>query len=199
MHILGLILAGGRSTRMGRDKALLPVAGQPLLGHVVARLSPQVDKIVLNANGDPARFTAFHLPIIADHGESRGPASGILAGLAYAQTHGAKWIGLVPVDAPLLPLDLMAQLGAAIGQNDVAMARGTHIEPLFSLWRVDAAPKIAAAVHGGEDALYRIAQSMAHAYVDFACDEGFLNLNDLEDVHQSQDMVARQGRPRTPM
>ena len=64
--LVGVILAGGGSTRMGQDKVLMPIAGKPMLAHVVERLAPQVDRMVLSANGDPARFSSFGLPVVSD-------------------------------------------------------------------------------------------------------------------------------------
>ena len=82
-NIVGVILAGGLSTRMGGgDKPFLPLAGRPVLAHVIERLRPQADRLVINANGDPARFAAFGLPVIPDTVPGHpGPLGGILAGL----------------------------------------------------------------------------------------------------------------------
>ena len=87
--IIGIVLAGGKSSRMGGgDKALLPLGGRPLLAHVVARLRPQVAEIVLNANDDPGRFAAFGLPLVADRlAGQMGPLAGIHAGLAWAKAN----------------------------------------------------------------------------------------------------------------
>ncbi|MGL5010390.1 MAG: NTP transferase domain-containing protein, partial [Paracoccaceae bacterium] len=80
MRLFGVILAGGQGLRMGgADKALLPLAGQPLLAHVIARLEPQVERLAVSANGDAARLAAFSLPVLPDDDASMGPLSGILA------------------------------------------------------------------------------------------------------------------------
>ena len=83
--MIGIVLAGGRSSRMGGgDKALLQLGGRTLLAHVIERLSQQVDEIVLNANGDPARFASFGLPIAPDAiGGHAGPLAGVHAGIAW--------------------------------------------------------------------------------------------------------------------
>ena len=85
-EIAGIVLAGGRSTRMGGgDKGLLTLAGRPVLAHVLARFGSQVETLALNANGDPSRFDAFGLPVVADTVEGfAGPLAGILAGLEWA-------------------------------------------------------------------------------------------------------------------
>src|SRR6476646_8739863 len=91
---LGVILAGGRAARMGgRDKALLPLDGRPILAWVVERLRPQVAALALNANGDPARFASFGLPVLADATDDHpGPLAGVLAGLDWAAAEGADAI-----------------------------------------------------------------------------------------------------------
>ena len=88
--VAGIVLAGGRATRMGGgDKALRPLGGQPVLAHVIARLAPQVQALALSANGDPARFAAFGLPVLADSLPGfPGPLAGVLAGLDWAAGRG---------------------------------------------------------------------------------------------------------------
>ena len=85
--IVGVLLAGGLSRRMGGgDKCLRPLGGQPILAHIVARVGPQVDLLVLNANGDAARFDAFAMPVVADTVEGfAGPLAGVLAGMLYSE------------------------------------------------------------------------------------------------------------------
>lgn len=109
---LGVILAGGLATRMGGgDKCLKPLAGRRVLDHVIDRLSPQVDRLALNANGDAARFEAFDLPILADPIDGfPGPLAGVLAGLDWASEHGAETIVTVAADTPFFPCDLVPQL-----------------------------------------------------------------------------------------
>lgn len=123
---VGLILAGGRSTRMGgRDKALLPLAGRPLLAHIIERLGPQVDRLALSSNAEPAQFAAFGLPVVADVLTGyQGPVAGIHAGLSrYPDEH----LVAVAVDLPLLPADLVARLHAGLGASGCAYASdGDH-------------------------------------------------------------------------
>ena len=90
MNIAGVILAGGLARRMGGgDKALLRLGGETLLARVIARIKPQVGEMVLNANGDPARFAEFGLPVVADTVEGfAGPLAGILAGMRWAAARG---------------------------------------------------------------------------------------------------------------
>ena len=123
---VGVILAGGLSRRMGAEKALLSLAGRPLLAHVAERLGPQVDALVLNANGDPARFAAFGLPVAADPVPGHaGPLAGILAGLLWARVNrpAARLVATVPVDTPFFPHDLVSRLAAASeGGTRIAVA-----------------------------------------------------------------------------
>ena len=122
---IGLILAGGRARRMGgRDKALLPLAGASLVQRAVARLAPQCDRVIINANPEPARFAPLDLPVISDSVAGyAGPLAGILAGLDWLADHTPDAALLaVPVDGPFFPSDLSAKLGAAAKSRDAAIA-----------------------------------------------------------------------------
>ena len=114
MKVVGLLLAGGQSRRMGGgDKALRLLGGISLLDRVIARLRPQVEALVLNANGDPARFAGFGLPVVADSvPDFAGPLAGVLAGLDWAAAHrpDCEFVVSVATDAPFLPHDLVARL-----------------------------------------------------------------------------------------
>ncbi|ARE82367.1 molybdenum cofactor guanylyltransferase [Roseovarius mucosus] len=115
---LGVILAGGQATRMGGgDKGLLALDDRPILAHVIDRLGPQVGAMALNANGEPARFAAFGLPVLPDPIPGfAGPLVGVLAGLDWAAGQGADIIVTVAADTPFFPTDLVAHLtGVAEG------------------------------------------------------------------------------------
>src|SRR5438067_10482564 len=116
-RILGLVLAGGLARRMGGgDKTRIRVGDQTILQHVLARLKPQCTAVILNANGDPARFADTALPVVADSVPGfAGPLAGILAGLDWAAAHAPAVgdIASVPGDCPFLPGDLVARLSAA--------------------------------------------------------------------------------------
>ena len=116
---LGVILAGGRATRMGGgDKGLLALGDRTVLDHVIDRLAPQVAAMALSANGDPARFARFGLPVLADPlPDFPGPLAGVLAGLDWAAAKGVETIVTVAADTPFFPRDLVARLqGVAEGQ-----------------------------------------------------------------------------------
>jgi molybdopterin-guanine dinucleotide biosynthesis protein A len=140
---LGLVLAGGLARRMGGgDKALIEIGGRTILERVLETIAPQCDGIILNANGDPARFARFGLPIVPDDiPDFAGPLAGILAGLDWAAIHRPEiaWMVSVPGDCPFLPTDLVARLHAArdAANTKLACARsGDWRHPVAGLWPV---------------------------------------------------------------
>jgi molybdopterin-guanine dinucleotide biosynthesis protein A len=140
---VGLVLAGGLARRMGGgDKILLRIGGATILQRVLERLRPQCGQLILNANGDPARFAATALPVVPDSvPDFAGPLAGILAGLDWAAEHApqAEWIASVPGDCPFLPRDLVTRLHAArlATGSPLACARsGEWRHPVVGLWPV---------------------------------------------------------------
>jgi molybdenum cofactor guanylyltransferase len=140
---LGLVLAGGLARRMGGgDKAFLNIGGQTILQRALSRFRPQCTGIVLNANGDPKRFSDYDFPVVADDiPDFAGPLAGILAGLDWAAKHqsGIEWIASVPGDCPFVPRDLVTRLHAArISENQkLACARsGEWRHPVVGVWPV---------------------------------------------------------------
>jgi molybdopterin-guanine dinucleotide biosynthesis protein A len=143
VKVVGLLLAGGQSRRMGGgDKSLCSLDGIPLLDRVIERLRPQVDALVLNANGDPSRFAPFNLPVTADSVPGfAGPLAGVLAGLEWAAKHrpDCPYVVSVATDAPFLPRDLVARLTEGLNEahKDLACAAsGGRSHPVFGLWPV---------------------------------------------------------------
>ncbi len=141
--VVGVLLAGGQSRRMGGgDKALRPLGGRPLLAHAVERAVPQVDRLVLNANGDPARFADFELPVVPDVlAGFAGPLAGVLTGMAWAAEHapGCSWIATFACDAPFFPRDLVARLRDGMVREGADMACAAsqgRSHPVFGLWPV---------------------------------------------------------------
>ena len=189
--IAGVILAGGRSTRMGREKALMELAGEPVVGRVIGRLAPQVARVILNANGDAARFEAFGLPVIADRptkgNDAPGPLAGVLAALTWAKPEGFTHIATTPADAPFLPDDLVARLAEGLAPDEVAMAQSeTGLEPMFALWPVVALPILEKRFAAGERAPRRLIRDLKHRIVTFETDpampDPFFNLNRPDDI-----------------
>ncbi len=127
-HSVGILLAGGKSSRMGSgDKCLLPLGGRPILAHVIERLKPQVAELIINANGDPARFSDFGLPVVADRlGGYAGPLAGVVAGLEWTRTNRpqSRFAITAASDTPFLPLDLVDRLWSASGEGAAETRRG---------------------------------------------------------------------------
>lgn len=203
----GVLLAGGLSRRMGgEDKAFCVLKGESLLARVIARIRPQVRALVLNANGDPARFACFGLPVAADVVEGfAGPLAGVLTGLEWAARNapGCAWVASVATDAPFLPDDLVARLLAAAereGADMACAASGGRSHPVFGLWPVHLAPDLRRAmVEEGVrkvdawTARYRLAVA---EYSDRPFDP-FFNINAPEDLAEAERLLARaQPAPR---
>ena len=139
----GVLLAGGLARRMGGgDKPMRRIGGRTILERVIARLKPQCDGLILNANGDPARFAAFGLPVIADTvADFPGPLAGILAALDWIATNrpDVEFILSAAADCPFLPRDLVARLHRArteaSAQLAVAASDGQS-HPVIGLWSV---------------------------------------------------------------
>jgi len=203
---LGVILAGGRATRMGGgDKGLLRLGSSSILDHVIARLGPQVAGLALNANGDPARFAVFDLPVLGDSIEGfAGPLVGVLAGLDWAAAQGGESIVTVAADTPFFPCDLVARLNLAAegmthplvlaatprGAQETKSMSGSGLvrHPTFGLWPVALRDDLRAALgaglrkvviwtdkHGGREALFEEAG------------DPFFNVNTPEDLEQARD------------
>ena len=143
IETFGLVLAGGLARRMGGgDKALIRIGDETILQRALARLTPQVGGVVLNANGDPARFASFGLPVVADSvPDFAGPLAGILAGLDWvaANQPGIEWIVSVPGDCPFLPSDLVTRLHdarTAEGKPLACAHSGDWRHPVVALWQV---------------------------------------------------------------
>lgn len=147
--IAGLILAGGRSSRMGREKTVMPLAGRPMIAHVAERFSPQVATLAINAL--PGFGLNQTLPVVPDAlADHQGPLAGILAGLRHfsaqgVHTHMASAAG----DGPFLPLDLVARFTAACPDGDtIAIAASdNHMHPVYALWPLSLADDLETWLH----------------------------------------------------
>ena len=206
MSIAGIILAGGQARRMGGgDKALLEIAGRPLLAHVIDRLSPQVGEIAINANGEASRFGAFDLPVIADTVEGFvGPLGGVLAGMRWAAARGHTHIASAAADTPFFPADLVEKLRSAKGTQPISMAatddpeRGLSEHPTFALWPVDLADDLEYALTKGNMRKV-IVWTSRHgcARAVFGGDYPFFNVNTPEDLARAEDIAAAATRLAT--
>lgn len=189
---IGVILAGGLARRMGGgDKPLIELDGRPILAHVIERLRPQCGALVLNANGDSARFSRFGLPVAADSVEGfAGPLAGVLAGMDYAATQapGAEFILSAPGDTPFLPHDLVLRLAAARAdakaQIAVASSAG-RVHHAVALWPVALREELrrALAEEGARKASAFIAR-FAKVTIDWPAEpyDPFFNVNRPDDV-----------------
>jgi molybdopterin-guanine dinucleotide biosynthesis protein A len=138
-----VLLAGGLARRMGGgDKPMRTISGRTILERVIARLQPQCDGLVLNANGDPARFAAFGLPVISDNvADFPGPLAGILAALDWTAAHrpNVAWIMSAAADCPFLPRDLVSRLHQALSEQNAQLAVAAsdgQSHPVIGLWSV---------------------------------------------------------------
>lgn len=192
MLIFGVILAGGRGVRLGGvDKAFVAFRGRPLISHVLDRLSPQVERVLISANGDPMRFASFRCEVVAD-AQPQGPLSGVLAALSHATRQGATHLVSTPVDTPFLPCDLAPRLmlaaeGSAQGLAIAATADGNH--PLSALWPVWLAPELAVFLAAGGAKVTDFTDAHEAARASFSDEHAFLNLNRPEDLVRAEAML----------
>jgi len=199
MKIAGVLLAGGQSQRMGGgDKNLRPLGGKPMLAHVIERAKPQVDALVLNANGDPQRFAGFGLPIIADSISGfAGPLAGVLAGLDCAATNlpDAELVASFATDAPFFPRDLVRRLAVALeeGGFDLACAQSNgQAHPVFALWPVSLRDALREALAGGLRKVDRWTARYKLVEVEFAAEpvDPFFNANRPDDLAEAERLVT---------
>ncbi len=199
-RIAAVLLAGGQARRMGGgDKSLRPLAGKPILAHIIDGIRPQVGPLLLNANGDPDRFAAFGLPVAADVVEGfAGPLAGILTGLEWvaANTPDCSHVVSLPTDAPFAPADLVARLAVAIEEEgaDIGCARsGGRTHPVVGLWPVALAGALREALVDRDirkidrwTAEYRV------AYADWPAEpvDPFFNVNRPEDLAAAEELLA---------
>ncbi|WP_029147291.1 molybdenum cofactor guanylyltransferase MobA [Methylophilus sp. 5] len=185
MQITAVILAGGRGMRMGgADKGLVSYQGRPMVAHVLARIQPQVDHVIINANRNLDQYQDFGLPVVADANDQfDGPLAGMQAGLHHATT---DWVLSVPCDSPLLPLDLVSRLRRAIEQASaihhtptmLAIARsasGTH--PVFCLMPRQLRADLDAFLQQGQRKVSAWQAEHPHVFVSFEDEQAFTNIN----------------------
>jgi len=190
--ITGLILAGGRGSRMGCvDKGLQIFRGKPMVAHVIERLAPQVQGLMLNANQNLEVYQAFGLPVWPDSVQGfAGPLAGLQAGLSHCIT---PYLVTAPCDSPFLPPDLVRRLGAALSEAnaDVAVAvtgsgAGRQPHPVFCLLKSALLPHLEAYLAEGGRKVEGWYQSLRVAEVTFADEAAFRNINTLEELQHYQ-------------
>ena len=196
---LGVILAGGQATRMGGgDKGLLQLGVQSVLGHVIERLTPQVDRVALNANGDAARFAGLKLPVLPDSIDGfAGPLAGVLAGLDWAAEQGADTIVTAAADTPFFPGDLVPRLASGVAASTsgwvipslASNSCGTARHPTFGLWPVALRDDLRAALQGGLRKVVMWTQTHEGREALFPHEDAFFNINTPQDLARAQEML----------
>lgn len=193
--IIAVILAGGKATRMGGEaKGLLSLAGKTLIEHIIARIAPQVEGIVLNVNHNPRDYEFLGLPLIEDRLPGYpGPLAGILAGMEWAKTHhpDCKRILSLPCDTPFLPSDLVERLANAGPYLTRASSLGQK-HPVVGLWPVELAEALQEALT--QKGIHKIAlftEGYRLDRVDFAAAkiDPFFNINSPSDLEQALEYV----------
>lgn len=201
MKPLGVILAGGQARRMGGgDKGLLELDGHTILEHVIARLTPQVGGVALNANGDATRFERFGLPVLRDSIEGfPGPLAGVLAGLDWAHEQGAEAIVTAAADTPFFPTDLVEKLTEASGDQPLALAASKGADskvwrqPTFGLWPVALREDLRQALQDGlrKVVLWTDQHSAGQAVFDIETVDPFFNVNTPEDLADARKLAGQ--------
>lgn len=195
MRVLGAVIAGGRSRRMGgQEKSFLPLGGVPLLERVISRIAPQVEDVIINANGDASRFARFGRSVVPDVLTTGTPLAGLHAALRHGQRLGFDAVLTVPSDAPFLPLNLVARLAAAGSQTGAAVAASAgQVHHLTGLW--------SSAIAGTLDDLLRaerlrrvmdLAEVFEVAVAEWETDpfDPFLNINAPDDLAFAEQQLA---------
>jgi molybdenum cofactor guanylyltransferase/molybdopterin-guanine dinucleotide biosynthesis protein MobB len=182
-HITGIILAGGRASRMGgKDKGLMTYHGKPLITHVIARFAAQVPQLAINANRHVPDYQAFGFPVFTDRDNRfAGPLAGVAAALAYAKS---EWILTVPTDAPQLPPDLVARLCQNVTSTriHVASCNGAW-QPVFALWPRACLPALEAFLASDKRAAHEFLREQQAIGVDFSDQpRAFANINTPEQI-----------------
>jgi molybdopterin-guanine dinucleotide biosynthesis protein A len=208
LETTGALLAGGRSSRMGRDKGPLVIGGKPMIEHVIARLRPQVRRILISGN-DEERYSGYCLPVVPDVigegeiGEERaGPLAGLHAALLWAlsETPDARFLLTVPVDTPFLPRDLTQRLAEglhAAGATSAIAASGGRTHPVVGLWSIKLLAAVAAVIQDGVRAMHRFAEQQGSTVVDFpsvaargVSVDPFFNVNTPDDLQRAETLFA---------
>jgi molybdopterin-guanine dinucleotide biosynthesis protein A len=180
IEVTGVVLAGGQGSRMGGiDKGLQVFRGRPFVGHVIERIAPQVDELLINANRNPEAYARFGYPVVADEIEGfAGPLAGFERGLAHAK---GELVVTVPCDSPFLPSDLVKRMREALAARnaDLAVAKtGDQAHPVFSLMRRSVHASLREFLSKGQRKIDRWYAALAVVEVAFDDEpEAFVNIN----------------------
>nr|WP_139148672.1 molybdenum cofactor guanylyltransferase MobA [Kushneria phosphatilytica] len=181
-NLTAVILAGGQGRRMGgQDKGLVPLAGLPMISHVITRLAPQVRHLIINANRSHERYRALGWPVIPDQEEGyAGPLMGMLTAMRHVRT---PWVLIAPCDTPLLPHDLVSRLQSAASEDrDIVQACDSErVHPVVALMRTSLADDLATTLAAGERRIDRWYARHRLASVCFESHMAFANVNHESD------------------
>ncbi len=199
-NVAGVLLAGGRAKRMGGgDKGLRALGGRPIMDYIVERARPQVAALLINANGDPERFSGYGLPVIQDVIEDfAGPLAGVLTGMEWAAANEPQcpWVATFACDAPFAPTDLVTRFLAAVEDEGADMACAAsqgRAHPVFGLWPVALSAELRQAMI--EEDMRKIDRWTARyklIEVDFAADpfDPFFNINAPENLAEAERLLS---------
>jgi molybdopterin-guanine dinucleotide biosynthesis protein A len=189
-RITGLVLAGGRGSRMGHvDKGLQQFRGAPMVLHVIMRLSPQVGAMMINANQNLGPYEGFGLPVWPDQLTGfEGPLAGVQTGLAQCDT---EYMVTAPCDSPFLPANLVERLGAALLENDAELAVAVTSEgetkqphPVFCLMKSTLLPQLSDYLQSGGRKIDTWHRSLKMVEVHFDDESAFRNINTIEELRR---------------
>ena len=198
-NIVGVLLAGGKSRRMGGgDKCLLQLGGKTILQHAIDRATPQVGNLILNINGDPDRFSHYNLNIVSDDiGNFAGPLAGVLTGMHWVKENHpeCKWIVTFPTDTPFFPIDLASKLYDAVSNNKAELAcaaSGGRHHPVFGIWPVNLFAALKVAME--DDGIRKIDDwtsnyNLEVVKFEFTKIDPFFNINRPEELQYAETLV----------
>jgi molybdenum cofactor guanylyltransferase len=195
-----VILAGGQARRMkGADKVMMMLAGKPLVQHVIERLRPQVDELLINANGDPSRFARFGCPVVPDGmADFPGPLAGIIAALQWTKINRPHvgWLVSCACDCPFVPSDLAIRLSRAALHADVPIAvavSGRRHHPVMAAWHIDLPLDANEVLHRREmRKVDHLIESFPNVRVEFSAErfDPFFNVNTPDDLFRAEALIA---------
>ena len=201
-NVAGVILAGGLASRMGGgDKSLKSLGKKTILESVMDRLSPQVTTIVLNANGDPQRFSRYKIPVVHDQTDQfLGPLAGVLSGLDWAHENGFTQIVTVAADTPFFPLTLVTTLSDVLSNSSAQIAlaatkkKGSKriiLHPTFGLWPVNLRNDLRSSLGLGVRKVVQWTEKHNHveALFDVEFSDPFFNVNTSEDLDRARRII----------
>lgn len=202
-HVVGVLLAGGQARRMGGgDKCLRNLGGETLLARAIARARPQVDTLILNANGDPSRFADYDAPVVPDVVDGfAGPLAGVLTAMEWTAAHAPdhETVASFPTDAPFFPADLVDTMLEARRQAGALLACAAsqgRTHPVFGIWPVALRDELRASLEDGERKIDRWTEQFPLVTVEFAGVgvDPFFNANTPEDLDEAERLLAEEGR-----